>query len=399
MRSRKILPFVLFLLIALSCQTPARLLSAPSPSPTIFARRVPTRTPAPETSRTPAPGITPGLASPTAAAATVAAPARPTAAACAASPITAGLIQQTSPEQWLDWIEKLSGAEPVTIGGEQARITTRYTPAMFSGNPNARAFEFVHETLLGWYPAQQVEAQDFNIQDRQGQEFTWKNLILTLPGKTRAEETVIFSAHLDSITYKNPEQLAPGAEDNGSGSAALLEAARLLRGYTFERTIQIVWFTGEEQGLFGSRAFAQHIPHPEWVVGVVNLDMFGYDADNDRCFEIHAGTLPQSAAVGQCFVSALAAYDLGANQLDYLTTDAIRASDHASFWDAGIGAIEVVEDVDRQGQPGGCPASDPSPYYHTEEDTPDKINPLSGMIIVRAGLAAVANLAGPLEAP
>ena len=56
-------------------------------------------------------------------------------------------------------------------------------------------------------------------------------------------------------TSFDPWHLAPGAEDNASGSAALLEAARLFNRYRFERTLQIIWFTGEEQGLLGSLAF------------------------------------------------------------------------------------------------------------------------------------------------
>ncbi|MBE0697327.1 MAG: M28 family peptidase, partial [Anaerolineaceae bacterium] len=141
----------------------------------------------------------------------------------------------------------------------------------------------------------------------------------------------------------------------------------------------------------------KQIAAPEMVLGVVNLDMFGYDTDNDRCFELHVGQLPQSNRIGQCFIDSYGAYNLGLQKYDYLTDNAVRASDHASFWDANIGAIEVVEDVFAQNQPGGCPASDASPNYHTPQDTVDKLNPESGIALVRAALATISALAGPLE--
>jgi hypothetical protein len=385
------------LLLVLACQAPLLLERKPTPQ-AMATGDSPTSTPA---LRSPTP---PAAAAPTqnflAPIATPGATSLPTAASgdCAATPLTAALLQQTSAEQWLGWIGKLSGADPVVINGAETRITTRYSPAMFSANPNARAFEFVQETLKGWYPESSITVSDYTIQDDQGQEQTWKNLTLTLPGATLPGEIVILSAHLDSITGSDPNRLAPGAEDNASGAAALLEAARLFKERSFQRTIQLVWFTGEEEGLLGSRAFVADLADPTKITADVNLDMFGYDSDSDRCFELHVGELPQSDRIGQCFIRSLKVYDLGLQRYDYLTNQAIRASDHASFWDANIGAIEVVEDVIAQGQPGGCPASDKSPNYHTPQDTLDKLNPESGIMLVRAALATVSALAGPLEA-
>ena len=128
---------------------------------------------------------------------------------------------------------------------------------MFSGNPSARAFNYLLETTRSWYPDEQILVQDYTIIDEEGIGYTWKNLIITLPGVELENEIVILSAHLDSTSEVDPKSIAPGAEDNGSGAAALLEAARVLRGKSFQRTIQIAWFTGEEQGLLGSRAFVE----------------------------------------------------------------------------------------------------------------------------------------------
>lgn len=325
----------------------------------------------------------------------------PTAGAfsCAFNPGTDALLEQMTAETWMGWVEKLSGAQPVTVGGEETVITTRYSPAMFSGQPNARAFEFVLEQVQGWYPEDQIEVMPFKVEGPSGSRSTWKNLILTLPGQERPEEMVLLTAHLDSTSSEDPERLAPGAEDNASGSATLLEAARLFRDQTFDRTIQIIWFTGEEQGLFGSRAYAKTVNDPSQILGVINLDMFGYDSDQDRCFELHVGTLTASDLVGQCFVNSIDAYDLDLEQYDYLRGQAIGASDHSSFWDIDVGAIEVLENMFDHDLPGpdACDNGDHNPHYHSPEDTADRLNPESALRIARAALAAAAGIAIPVE--
>lgn len=323
---------------------------------------------------------------------------------CSFDPAFADVLDDTTAETWLDWIEKLSGAEPVIINGEETTIQTRYSISMFDGSPNARAFEFVHQQVLEWYPADQVQVMEYDVtRQSDNQTFTWQNLIVTIPGQTSPEEVVILSAHLDS-TSDQPEERAPGAEDNGSGSAALLEAARVLKDARFERTVQIIWFTGEELGLFGSRAFVEEIENPSSVIGVVNLDMFGYDTDNDRCFEMHVGTLPQSDKVGRCFTAAIDAYDLDLPNYDYLDNEATDRSDHGSFWRANIGAIEILEnmfdnDLREEGQPNACSNGDMNPNYHTTKDTVDALNGETGVQIVRAAIAAIAGMAQQVEQP
>lgn len=385
----------ILLLVSLACRaqqiitTPTGL---PTPSATITqAVQTPTARPTapPTATRLPA-TRTPSLqsqTSPTAATSIKAAP-----FACAASPRTEQILGQTSAGQWLDWVEKLSGAEPVQINGEQTTIKTRYSPAMFEdGQPNA--LTYVLETIAQWYPAEQIEVMDYTVRDSEGNSYTWQNLILTLPGGQKADEVVILSAHLDSTSEDDPFVLAPGAEDNASGSAALLEAARLFTDVQFARTLRIIWFTGEEQGLLGSDRYVKRLENPNEVVGVLNLDMFGYDSDNDACFEMHVGELPQSDAIGQCFVQSIDAYDLPLQRYDYLTDLATDRSDHGSFWEAEIGAVEILENMGNEGLANGCPNGDMNENYHSDGDTVEKLNPQSGLWIVRAALATIAGMA------
>jgi hypothetical protein len=314
-------------------------------------------------------------------------------AVCGAGPVPASLIQQVTQGRWAGWIAQLSGAMPARLDGQPVTISSRFTPAMFlSGAPaHSAAFDFVLQQVRQWYPESQITTQDFPAV---GQSYTARNLILEVPGTLRPDEIVVLSAHLDSTSiqaYTN----APGAEDNASGSAALLEAARLLSRYRFERTLQIVWFTGEEQGLVGSSYYAHHLPAGRTIIGDINLDMYGYDADNDHCFELHVGNAPASEAIGSCFAATIQANNLNLTY-DYLDQETAGSSDHVSFWNVNLGAIEILENHFNQNKPDGCVGADANPYYHQITDTIDHINLPSGTEITRAALATAANLAGPV---
>jgi len=92
------------------------------------------------------------------------------------------------------------------------------------------------------------------------------NLVVTLPG--RSSERIIVGAHFDS------EDLGQGALDNGLGVAQLFAFAAALRGQTLAKTVELVWFNGEEQGLWGSRYQAAHLGEAG-VIAMINLDMMG----------------------------------------------------------------------------------------------------------------------------
>jgi Peptidase family M28 len=312
--------------------------------------------------------------------------------ACSYSTATAELLNATTSPRYFDWIRQLSGATPVQIDGITSTIQTRYSPLLFDGTSNARAYDFVLEQVQDWhYPAAQVEEHSYPDPSP-----FWKNLIVTIPGQLHPEQVVVLSAHLDDYS-NDPNDFAPGAEDNASGVAALMEAARLFRFYQFEKTIKIIWFTGEEQGMLGSIAYA-NTHNLTGYLWDVNLDMFGYDSDGDRCIELHVGTLSASDALGQCFIASISSYGLDLSY-DYITSGAIGNSDHSSFWYKGIGAIEVLENHFSYSPPGGgCGGRlDASPYYHTTTDTiTNSMNSTVGFDIARTGLAAVADLAGPL---
>ena len=310
------------------------------------------------------------------------------------SQVVPDMLAHTSQSQYAGWIADLSGARAVEIGGERVTIGSRYNYAMFTGQPNARVVDYLLERLHAWVPERQIEVDPYPYKDAE-RAYTWQNIIVTLPGSRLPQERVLLTAHMDSTTYpEDALQLAPGADDNASGTAALLEAVRLLRYYRFERTIQVIFFSGEEHGLQGSRAYLQD-HSSDGIVGVINLDMIAYDADGDRCMEFHVGSLPQSLAVGEALAGSIVRHGLALNY-DFVTQGATDRSDHASFWQAGVGAVLVSENWFDQGNPAGCGGADFNPNYHNPSDTIDKLDLTVGYEVTRLALAALAEMAGPI---
>ena len=345
---------------------------------------------------------------------------------CAYNPYVEDILSGVTQNDVTQWIRDFSGEDFVTIAGNQRKILTRSSYQMFGMNLNAMAYPYLGYQLAGfgyiagtnltdhnyspWYLAENKEnlagewivandkallTSDKNIAYLD-QTLTWKNKVVTIPGHgPNADEIVLMTAHMDSTSYSATTN-APGAEDNASGIAALMEAARLFRFYQFDRTIKIIFFTGEEQGLWGSEAYVADNPaEMPNIVGVVNLDMFGYDSNDDRCFELHVGTRTDSNMIGTCFTTVIDNYDLNLSY-DYITSGAIGASDHASFWAADVGAIEVLENYSTHTLPGGCVGADMNPHYHETTDRIQYMNLPVTHAITQAGIGTTASLAGPM---
>ena len=320
---------------------------------------------------------------------------------CGYDPLVADLLDQASQARWVRWIAELSGAEAIQTADGEGNITSRSSNILFEPGYKPSAFDYLIDELEKMGFAENtdyvIHTYDFPYSEKH-QERNWKNLILTFPGEDPdlMDERVLLVAHLDSMSDQETT-LAPGADDNGTGAAGLLEAAYLLRNAHFARTINLIWFSGEEQSRRGSEYFVED--YAEWlpdIQAVINLDMFGFDWDNDRCFEVHAGVLPGSQDIGKCLASTIEAYDLDLSFDLIADSSAYKYSDHNAFWMNGIPAVMVIENFSYQAD-GVCGLTDRNYHYHRTTDTLTYINQDTGFAILKASLAALAQIAGPLE--
>ncbi len=186
------------------------------------------------------------------------------------------------------------------------------------------------------------------------------NVIAELPGSDPEleKETYIIGGHLDSINSDGENESAPGADDNGSGVALTLETARILSQYDFDRTIRFAAWGAEELGLHGSSHYASNIdPEEEDLKGKLNYDMVGYAEDDVPAITLHSDE--QSEWMLDYQKNVTEAYEVDIN-FTYEYESDLTASDHASFWEEGYDASLAIE-------------TKFNPYYHSEEDTLDKL--------------------------
>jgi Zn-dependent M28 family amino/carboxypeptidase len=105
----------------------------------------------------------------------------------------------------------------------------------------------------------------------------WPNVIGTIQSHMKTNQTIMALAHLDSIS-RGEYMLAPGADDNGSGVAVVLEMARILKNAKMEMNVVFCVFSNEERGTAGSKAFVEDsVKDSENIVAVINLDILGYN--------------------------------------------------------------------------------------------------------------------------
>jgi hypothetical protein len=118
----------------------------------------------------------------------------------------------------------------------------------------------------------QPQVQQYEHSDK-----LWDNIIVTFPGTSRPDRHILVIAHYDSKNWTSGE-VCPGADDNASGVAALLEIVRLLKNSEHNNTIQVVFFSNEEYGQLGSKYFARSArKHQTDIRALVNVDIIGYN--------------------------------------------------------------------------------------------------------------------------
>ncbi len=265
----------------------------------------------------------------------------------------------------------------------------------------AAAARYIRDTLEGLGYA--VRAQSFESQG-----LTLQNLEVELPGDSAPQEIIVLGAHYDSVAG------TPGANDNASGVAALLEIARLLVGNTFSRTVRLVVFANEEPPFFyteemGSRVYARGArQRGEQIKAMLALETIGYytDQPDSQQYPFPFGLFYPDTGNFIGFVGNLSSRHLLRRALGvFRATTAfpsqgvaapgwmmgVHWSDHWSFWQAGYPAIMITDT-----------ALFRYPHYHAATDTSERLD-YSSLARVTRGLAdVVAELAGrraPLAVP
>jgi Zn-dependent M28 family amino/carboxypeptidase len=229
---------------------------------------------------------------------------------------------------------------------------------------------------------------------------TSENLIARISGDVHPDQAFILGAHFDTVSD------SPGADDNASGVAGLLEIARILAGLSFESSIELVGFGLEEVGLRGSRQFAGTARAAgRDLIGMISLELIAFTCDTPGCQYPFRDSLPcfdvstegvnvgtyiaavansASAALLDTFTSAAATYvpSLHVESALVAGTGACfsdtRRSDHAPFWDQGYPALMLTDTANFR-----------NPNYHQPTDRLETLDLEFAADVTRAALATV----------
>ena len=226
------------------------------------------------------------------------------------------------------------------------------------------------------------------------------NVIGRIEGREPSAPPIVVSAHYDTVAG------SPGADDNASGVAALLELARVFEGARPAVPVELTFFDLEEVGLLGSRHRSTAAPAP---AAVFNFDMIGYSCDEPGCQFVFPD-VPDcmdvdgavDVGVGIAAVANRRSETVLATFTEAATTHAAdllvgtarlegngeclsdtRRSDHAPYWDAGVPAVFLTDTANFR-----------NPNYHRPSDTLDTVDVALVAKVTRATAAAVAELAG-----
>lgn len=200
------------------------------------------------------------------------------------------------------------------------------------------------------------------------------------------DEVYIICAHYDSVKD------SPGADDDGSGAAAVMAAAKLMSNYICKNTVKFVAFSGEEQGLVGSFYYVDEaLNNNTNIAGVLNVDMIGYSVteEDTKYLNVYQDTNNPLEWLTDYTINVSEKYNSFIN-LEIVPRGYSWGSDHYYFWQAGYNAIFYAE-------------SNFNDYYHSPEDTIENMNisyavKNSKLIIATlAELAEITDLQAPIK--
>jgi hypothetical protein len=240
-----------------------------------------------------------------------------------------------------------------------------------------------------------VQSQEFQVRGE-----TVRNLEVEIPGASRPGEIVVVGAHYDSVHG------SPGANDNGTGVAAVLELARAFAGARPARTVRFVLFVNEEPPFFQSETMGSYVyarrcrERGENVVGMLSLETIGYysDEEGSQNYPAPLGSFYPTRGNFLAFVANTKSKDLLFDTVRSFRTHArfpseggalseslsgVGWSDHWSFWQFGFPGVEITDTAPFR-----------YPYYHTSGDTPDKVDYERTARVVVGLEAVIRDLAG-----
>lgn len=281
------------------------------------------------------------------------------------NPQVAKIVSEVSDEKITEILKKLESF------GTRNILSTQDNPTRGVG----AARKWIYEQFRSYSPKLEVSFDQYKLKKIEGRasrvprDVDLYNVVAVLPGTTNKEERIIISGHYDSIVMgrptgagaapaaggapppmRDPDLDAPGVTDDGSGTACVMELARVLSHYEFEKTLVFIAFAGEEEGLLGASLYAEKArAASQKIEAVLNNDIIGSDVSgsgrmDNRRVSVFSEDPDDSPS------RELARYikDMGERYLPSMRVDTIfradrfgRGGDHTGFNQEGFSAVRL----------------------------------------------------------
>ncbi|MBD1849679.1 M20/M25/M40 family metallo-hydrolase [Leptolyngbya sp. FACHB-711] len=283
------------------------------------------------------------------------------------------------PQRFLPLAREVEYSSPFRVSSDMPLVLPRSNSDRLIADVEQLAFvrhEAADRARARSYIMQQLQSAGWQVQEQPFGE-GGVNLVAERPGNGSTAGVILLGAHYDTV------EDSPGADDNATAVATLLETARLFQQKQTPRSLRLVFFDLEEAGLLGSEAYVQQLQSEPTFDGAVILDMLGYACQTPGC-QTFPSVLPIAPptdrgnflgvigdqghpALTQSFTDANRpnlpqVLTLSVPTMGRFTPDLVR-SDHAPFWRSGRGAVLVTDTANFR-----------NPHYHQPSDTPETID-------------------------
>jgi hypothetical protein len=310
------------------------------------------------------------------------------------------------------------------IGEIQSKLESFETRNIFSSQTHpthgiGAARKWIYEQFRSYSPRLEVSYDEHHLKkdetrgSRVPSDVDLYNVVAVLPGSSNKEERIVVSGHYDSLVIeravgapppqpgdplpkRDPDLPAPGVTDDGSGTACVLELARVMSQYQFEKTLVFIAFAGEEEGLLGSTLYAEKAHKDnQKIEAVLNNDIIGSVLSGAGGMDnLRLNVFSEEPADSSSRELARYVRDMGDRYLPAMRVEMIfradrfgRGGDHTPFNQEGFAAVRF-----------SSPMEDYS-HQHSVTDTFANTSPPYVAQVARVNAAAAAALAWAPKPP
>ena len=245
------------------------------------------------------------------------------------NPVINQIISKIAIDSLVRTVNDLSGENPVLINNQEIVIKSR----QWDSEHNANAQKYLEERLISYGLETSIQCPNQRC----------CNILGFKEGILNPETYILIGAHYDDMSYNGD---APGANDNGSGCALVLEAARIFQDYDTDYSIIFAFWDEEELGMLGSKEFAaQCALNNVNIEVVINLDMLAWDKNDSRKTKIKMKRVGNFNNLINIATTLNSIYNCG---LEVFTTypDYYGTGDCDYFWHNGYNAISFADNME-----------------------------------------------------